>query len=465
MNTIKEKIFKNNPTRMIVFGFLVVIATGTILLCLPVSSQNGQSINVLDALFTATSATCVTGLVVVNTMEQWTAFGKTVLFCLIQIGGLGFMTFIVLGSLALHKKITLSDRLLIKESYNQNNIVGMVKYIQKIIFGTLLIEGIGAIFLAIAFVPLFGFKKGILYGIFHSVSAFCNAGFDIISLESFIPYVDNALINITIFILVILGGLGFMVWLDTIKVLKLKWIKKWSFRVAIKRLSLHSKIVYVSTFLLLAFGMLIFFMWESTNPYTMGHLSLKGKLLASAMQSVTVRTAGFNSIDQGSMTEVSKFVSVLLMFVGASPGGTAGGVKTVTLSVLWIAVLSVIRGSKYTHVFKRNISFSTLQKALAVFFISLTMVLLMTLLLSYTERNMAIEHNFMDILFETTSALGTTGITTGITPYLSNIGRIIIIIAMFMGRIGPISIVIALTKKQNQNKYQLQYAEEQIIVG
>ncbi|MEY8320583.1 TrkH family potassium uptake protein [Lachnospiraceae bacterium 46-61] len=465
MNTIKEKLFKNNPTRMIVFGFLVVIAMGTILLCFPISSQNGQSINVLDALFTATSATCVTGLVVVNTMEQWTVFGKTVIFCLIQIGGLGFMTFIVLGSLALHKKITLSDRLLIKESYNQNNIVGMVKYIQKIIFGTLLIEGIGAIFLAIAFVPIFGLKKGILYGIFHAVSAFCNAGFDIISLESFIPYVDNTLINITIFILVILGGLGFMVWLDTIKVFKLKWTKKWSYRAAIKRLSLHSKIVYISTFLLLAFGMLIFFVWESTNPYTMGHLSLKGKLLASAMQSVTVRTAGFNSIDQGSMTEVSKFVSILLMFVGASPGGTAGGIKTVTLSVLWIAVLSVVRGSKQTHVFKRNISFSTLQKALAVFFISLTMVLLMTLLLSYTERNMAIEHNFMDILFETTSALGTTGITTGITPYLSKVGRIIIIIAMFMGRIGPISIVIALTKKQNQNKYQLQYAEEQIIVG
>lgn len=465
MNIIKEKIFKNNPTRIIVFGFLVVVIVGTILLCLPISSQNGKSINVLDALFTATSATCVTGLVVVNTMEQWTAFGKIVIFCLIQIGGLGFMTFIVLGSLALHKKITLSDRLLIKESYNQNNIVGMVKYIKKIIFGTLFIEGIGAIFLAMAFIPLFGLKKGIVYGIFHSVSAFCNAGFDIISLESFIPYVDNALINITIFILVILGGLGFMVWTDTIRVLKLKWSKKWSFTTAIKRLSLHSKIVYLSTFLLLAFGMLIFFVWESTNPYTMGHLSLKGKLLASAMQSVTVRTAGFNSIVQGDMTEVSKFVSILLMFVGASPGGTAGGIKTVTISVLWIAVLSVVRGSKHTHVFKRNIPFSTLQKALAVFFISLTMVLLITLLLSYTERNMIIEHDFMDILFETTSALGTTGITTGITPYLSKIGRMIIIIAMFMGRIGPISIVIALTKKQNQNKYQLQYAEEQIIVG
>lgn len=465
MKQIKEKMFKNNPTRIIIFGFLVVILFGTVLLSLPFSSQNGKEIGILDALFTATSATCVTGLVVVNSMSQWTTFGKFVLFCLIQIGGLGFMTFIMLGSLVLHKKITLSDRLLIKESYNQNNIVGMVKYIKKIIFGTLLIEGIGAIFLTIVFTPIFGIKSGILYGIFHSVSAFCNAGFDIISLESLIPYVDNTLLNITLMFLIVLGGLGFMVWTDTIRVLKLKWTKKWSFRIAIKRLSLHSKIVYVSTFLLLLSGMILFFIWESTNPNTMGNLSLKGKLLASAMQSVTVRTAGFNSIDQGSMTEVSKFISILLMFVGASPGGTAGGIKTVTLSVLWIAVLSVVRGSNHTHVFKRNISFSTLQKALAVFFISLTMVLFITLLLSFTERNMPIEHSLMDILFETVSALGTTGVTTGITPYLSKTGRIIIIIAMFMGRIGPISIVIALTKKQNQKKYQLQYAEEQIIVG
>lgn len=465
MNQIKEKIFKNNPTRIIIFGFFVVICVGTILLSVPISSQNGECVGILNALFTATSATCVTGLVVVNTMSQWTAFGKLVIFCLIQIGGLGFMTFIVLGSLALHKKITLSDRLLIKESYNQNNIVGMVKYIKKIIIGTFLIESIGAILLAITFIPIFGFQKGILYGIFHSVSAFCNAGFDIISLESFMPYVDYAFMNITIMMLVILGGLGFMVWTDTIRIIELKCSKKWPFRTAIKKLSLHSKIAYISTFIFLLSGMILFFLWESTNPDTMGNLSLKGKLLASAMQSVTVRTAGFNSIDQGGMTEVSKFISILLMFVGGSPGGTAGGIKTVTVSVLGIAVLSVIRGSNHTHVFKRNIPFSTLQKALAVFFISFTMVLLMTLLLCFTERNIAIEHSFIDILFETVSALGTTGITTGITPYLTKIGRVIIIVAMFMGRIGPISIVIALTKKQNQNKYQLQYAEEQVIVG
>ena len=463
MNQIKEKIFKNNPTRVIIFGFLLVILIGTSLLCLPISSQNGKSIHVLDALFTATSATCVTGLVVTNTMSQWTAFGKFIIFCLIQTGGLGFMTFIVLGSLALHKKITLSDRLLIKESYNQNNIMGMVKYIKKIMFGTFLIESVGAILLSFVFVPMFGLTKGILYGIFHSVSAFCNAGFYIMSLDSLVPYVDYAFMNLVLMFLIILGGLGFMVWLDTIRVLKLKYQKKWSFKTAIKRLSLHSKIVYLSTFLFLFSGMLLFFLWESNNPATIGNLSLKGKVLGSAMQSVTVRTAGFNSIDQGAMTEVSKFVSILLMFVGGSPGGTAGGIKTVTLSVLWIAVLSVVRGSNHTHVFKRNISFLTLQKALAVFFISLATVLLMTLLLSFTERNMSVAHSFMDILFETVSALGTTGITTGITPHLSSMGRILIIIAMFMGRIGPISIAMALTKKQN--KYQLQYAEEQIIVG
>ncbi len=465
MDIKKEKPLKYNPTRMIVLGFFIVVCIGTILLALPIASADGKSIGLLNALFTATSATCVTGLVVVNTMIHWTLFGKVVILCLIQIGGLGFMTFIILGLMVLRKKITLSDRLLIKESYNQNSLMGMVSYIRKIIFGTLCIQGIGTILLSIVFVPLFGFSRGIFYGAFHSVSAFCNAGFDIVSEQSLVPYVGNVLLNITIMLLIIIGGLGFTVWLDTVRILKLKITKNWSFYTAIQRLSLHSKIVYLSTILLLFFGAILFFFWECSNPNTMGKLSFGEKILASCMQSVTVRTAGFNSIDQGAMTEVSKFISILLMFVGGSPGGTAGGIKTVTLSVLWIAVLSVIRGSNHTHMFHRSISFVTLQRALAIFFISLIIVLIITLLLSFTERNIAVEHSFIDILFETVSALGTVGITTGITPYLSPIGRVIIIIAMFMGRIGPITIVIALARKQHQNKYQIQYAEEQIIVG
>ena len=463
MNMKKAKTLKYSPTRIIVLGFFIVVCIGTILLALPISSADGKSIGLLDALFTATSATCVTGLVVVNTMTHWTVFGKIVILCLIQIGGLGFMTFIVLGLMVLRKKITLSDRILIKESYNQNSLTGMVSYIRKIIFGTLCIEGIGAILLSIVFIPLFGFYEGIAYGIFHSISAFCNAGFDIISEQSLMPYVGNVLLNVTIMSLIIVGGLGFTVWLDTIRILKQKKKKNWSFFTAIQRLSLHSKIVYLSTALLLFFGAVLFFLWEWSNPNTMGQLPLGEKILASCMQSVTVRTAGFNSIDQGAMTEVSKFISILLMFVGGSPAGTAGGIKTVTLSILWIAVLSVIRGSNYTHMFHRNIPFPTLQRALAIFFISLITVLLITLLLSFTERNIAIEHSFIDILFETVSALGTVGITTGITPYLSPVGRIIITIAMFMGRIGPITIVIALARKQKQN--QIQYAEEQVIVG
>lgn len=465
MKIINRKKNITNPTRMIILGFLLVILIGTILLNLPIASENGRSIGILDAFFTATSATCVTGLVVVNTMEHWSVFGKTVILCLIQIGGLGFMTFITLGFMITGKKITLKERLLIRESYNQQTLQGMVKYVRQIVIGTLMIEGIGAILLSTRFIGDFGIFKGIIYGIFHSISAFCNAGFDIIGQNSLMPYVGDTLVNATVMCLVVIGGLGFTVWMDTLKIFRFRRQYQLSWKNTIHKLSLHSKIVYTMTLILIFGGMVFFLLCESMNPVTLGGLTWKDKFLAALMQSVTARTAGFNTISQSGMTAASKFMTIVLMVIGGSPGGTAGGIKTVTLSVLLIAVLSVIRGSSTIHIFERNINFSTLQRALAVFFISFTAVIGITMLLTFTERHLVSQFEFMDLLYESVSALGTVGVSTGVTPNLSIAGRLIIAFAMFMGRIGPISIVIALAKKQDQNKDHIQYPNERVIVG
>lgn len=465
MKIQRNKFLGQNPTRMIILGFLIVIFMGTILLNLPIASRSGESIGFLDALFMATSAVCVTGLVVVNTLSHWSVFGKVVIICLIQIGGLGFMTFITLGLMLARKKITLKERILIKESYNQNSLQGMVKYVRRILVGTVFIELVGAIILSIRFSFDFGVQKGVIYGVFHSISAFCNAGFDIIGQESITPYVGDTVINLTIMGLIIIGGLGFTVWIDTVKILKMKMENGISWRNAIRRLSLHGKIVYTTTAVLIFGSALFFLLCEFENTETMAQLPMGSKVLASFMQAVTARTAGFNTIDQGSMTDASKIMTVLLMFIGGSPGGTAGGIKTVTMSVLVIAVISVIKGSRTTHCYERRIPFETLQKSLAVFFISLSAVIGITMLLTFTESGMTGAHEFMDLLFEVTSALGTVGVTTGVTPHLSVAGKMIIALAMFMGRIGPISIVIALSRKQSQDIDHIQYPEDRVIVG
>lgn len=462
---ILRKLKFISPTRMIILGFLTLIVIGTILLILPVSSANHTFTNGLDALFTATSSVCVTGLVVVDTTTHWSAFGKTVILILIQIGGLGFMTFVTLGFMMLKKQITLKDRLLIKESYNQTSMQGMVRFVRRIFIGTMVIEGIGVIFLTLRFSFDYPFMESLVYGIFHSISAFCNAGFDILPGDSLVPYATDFIINATIMLLIIIGGLGFPVWMDTYQIIQTKKQNRLPWKVMLRRLSLHSKIVYTVTPILILLGTIIFFTCEYSNPLTMRDMSIGDKTITSLFQSVTSRTAGFNTISQGGMTDASKFMTMILMVIGGSPGGTAGGIKTVTISILLIAVLSVIRGSRQTHIFERKIPFETLQKALAVFFISFLTIIVMTMILTFTENDIIVNHQFMDILFEVTSALGTVGVTTGITPYLSTAGRILIIIAMFIGRIGPITLVMGLTKKQHQTKNNIEYVEGQLIVG
>ncbi|MCT4611872.1 MAG: TrkH family potassium uptake protein [Clostridia bacterium] len=468
------KIFNMSPTQILVFGFFVVIMLGAFLLNLPVASMNGESIGFIDALFTSTSAVCVTGLVVVNTLAHWSVFGKVVIICLIQIGGLGFMSLVTMLFLLLGKRITLKGRLLIQEAFNQNDMSGMVKLVLNIIKGTILVELIGAIMLSFVFIPEHGIKRGIFYSIFHSISAFCNAGFDIVGDSSLTPYVYNPMVNITIMLLIIIGGIGFTVWIDFIETTKIKIREKLSLKKWFDKFSLHTKLVLSLTTFFLVVGFIFFFIAEYRNPETLGSMTLGQKVWASMFQSVTPRTAGFNTIDLGAMSYASKFMTILLMFVGGSPAGTAGGIKTVTVGILILTVLSTLRGEDKVNVYGRKISFSLVNRALAVIMIAMSIVVGVTMLLSITEApsfltggagSVCAYPSFMDLFFEATSAFATVGLTLGITSSLSVAGKIIIAITMFIGRLGPVTIALALLLKQDDNKNKIEYPEEKILVG
>ncbi len=465
MNFKIKGLFKFTPAHIIVFSFFIVTLTGAILLNLPIASQNGQSIGFIDALFTSTSAVCVTGLVTVNTFYHWSLFGKIVILMLIQIGGLGFMSLFTIILVVLGKKITLRGRILIQESFNLSNFKGMVMFLKKIVKGTFLIEGIGAIILSIRFIPEYGFKSGIFKGIFHSVSAFCNAGFDILGDNSLVPYETDYVINLTIMTLIILGGLGFTVLLDLNKYFKYKISKIRHKKTELFVMSVHSKLALTMTGILILLGAVLTFIIEYKNPDTLMHLRLDEKILASTFQSVTLRTAGFDSIGQADLNYGSKFLAIILMAIGGSPGGTAGGIKTVTIGTLILAVISVIKGKDSITAFKKTISISTVQKALSVTMMMMMLIFTATIILTITEKGIGIDFGFIDVLYEVVSALGTVGLTTGVTPSLSFIGKVVIILCMFIGRLGPITIVLGLTFGKLDKKNVIHYPEEKIIVG
>jgi trk system potassium uptake protein TrkH len=457
--------FDLKPAQILILGFLFVIFMGALLLDLPIASKatslgDRNSIGFIDALFTATSAVCVTGLVVVNTLEHWSLFGKVVIIILIQIGGLGFMTLATTFFMLLGKKIGLKERLVIQEALNQNAISGMVRLVRYILMGTLIIEGIGAFFLTLSFARDYPLNKAIGLGIFHSISAFCNAGFDIIGFNSLSPYVHNWNVNLTIMALIILGGLGYSVWIDVIKVTKEKFEKKLDFRHWFLRLSLHSKVVLVLTFSLLLGGLLLFFLLEMNNPNTMGDYTFMQKILASMFQSVTPRTAGFNTIPLDQMTDGSKFLTIILMFIGGSPAGTAGGVKTVTIGVLVFAVISVVRSKEETEMFDRRIPEDIVKRALAVIMISLSVVIMVTITLTITE-----EFNFLDIFFESVSAFASVGLTLGITGGLTTIGKLVVCMTMFIGRLGPMTMAVGFAIRNSRRKVKIRKPEEKVMVG
>lgn len=446
------------PTQILVLGFLLLIAVGTLLLNLPIASVDHESVGFIDALFTATSAVCVTGLVVVNTAAHWTIFGKLVILVLIQIGGLGFMTITTSLFMILGRKIGLKERMLIQEALNQYSLAGMVRLTRNIILGTFMIEGVGALLLSIKFVPKYGLV-GIFYGVFHSISAFCNAGFDILGDASLSPYLGDLLLNITIMLLIILGGLGFTVWMDTLHVTKKQLNNGFKFKKWFWALTLHTKLVLVITFFLIFGGFLFFFFIEGFNDQTLGTLPLNEKFLGALFQSVTTRTAGFNTMPLDQMTDASKFVSIIMMFIGGSPAGTAGGVKTVTIGVLVIEVLSVVRNKPDTEVFRRRISDNIVKRALAVIMISITVVMTVTAILTLTEQG-----DFLDIFFEAVSGFATVGLTLGQTGKLTTFGKIIMSMTMFIGRLGPVTMAVAFSIRNNRQQ-KIRQPEEKVIVG
>lgn len=443
----KFRMIELNPPRVLALGFAGLILLGSILLNLPIATKTGESIGFINSLFTSASAVCVTGLVVVNTGKYWSLFGQIVIICLIQMGGLGFMTMATLVALILGKKITLKERLVIKEQLNQGSMSGLVKLTKYVIFSTLAIEGIGAVLLSIRFIPIYGFVKGLWFGIFHSISAFCNAGFDITG-NSIVPFVGDVVINLTIAFLIIIGGLGFSVYIDITKNKKFK------------RLSLHSKLAIMITIVLIVAGMILVYAIEWNNPETFKYLSGKEKIVASFFQSVVPRTAGFNSIDISKIKDTTAFVMIILMFIGGSPGSTAGGIKTTTFGAIVLATLTVIKGNKDVEAYKKTIPHEIIYRSLAIATVGILLVIVVSMLLTITE-----DASFLDLLFETTSAFGTVGLTRGVTPNLSTFGRIIITLTMYFGRVGPLTMAFAFGKNQKTSGANYRYAEENIMVG
>ncbi|TYQ16066.1 UNVERIFIED_CONTAM: trk system potassium uptake protein TrkH [Acetivibrio alkalicellulosi] len=445
-----RRLFQLEPAKVIVLSFFVVIIIGAFLLTLPISSNsNVPRADFLTALFTATSATCVTGLVVVDTATQWSLFGQIVILILIQIGALGFVTFATFFSILLGRKVGLKTMILAQQSLNDFSFEGVLNLIKNVILATFTIELAGAIILATRFVPKYGLR-GIYISIFHSISSFCNAGFDILGgYQSLTTFNNDPVVLYSTAFLIILGGLGFIVWKNL-----------WEYRKD-KELLLHTKLVLVLVVSLLAFGTVFFLISEFNNPYTLGGLNLPGKINAAFFQSVTTRTAGFNSIPIGDMKEISKAISILLMFIGAAPGSTGGGVKVTTFGVIIVAILSQIKGVGHTIVFKRKVPYLSVTKSLAILGLSAMLIIILTTILLIFE-----DIAFLDVLFESVSAFGTVGLSAIGTSSLKNISRVFIIITMFLGRVGPLSFAIAMTMKNTKKKNQdVVYPEGKIIVG
>ncbi|GAA4704495.1 TrkH family potassium uptake protein [Brevibacillus fulvus] len=440
--------FHLDPPKILVLGFALIIFLGAFLLTLPAATVDGLGLSWLNALFTATSATCVTGLVVVDTGSTFTLFGQLVILSLIQVGGLGFMTFSTFFAFLVGKRISLRERLLLQESLNQVSMEGVVRLARRIMLFTIAIESAGGLLLGWRFSFDMPAGRAFYYGFFHSISNFNNAGFDLMGdFASLTYYVEDPLVNLVVCTLIILGGIGFIVMSEL-----------YEYRHT-KRLSLHAKVVLATTAFLLAFGTVLIFLMEYTNPKTLQPLSLVGKVLASLYQSVTPRTAGSNTLSIGDLQQTTLLLIIFLMFIGASPGSTGGGIKTTTFATLLGAVFSQIRGKEDVIFFRQRILPSMIYKSLTVTVSGLFVVMLVTMLLTVTERGI----DFLMILFEATSAFATTGLSMGLTPHLSPIGKIIIMLTMFAGRLGPLTIAFALA--QRKQKEYFRYPKGKIMIG
>lgn len=451
------------PSQVVALSFFIVIVTGGLLLCLPISHAPGVHVKPLDAFFTSTSAVCVTGLVTVTTATSWSLFGKLIILFLIQIGGLSFTTLFTLVAVQLGRKVTLRDRLNLQASFNTNDISGMVRMVLFVIRGTLIAEGVGAACLMGFFMRQgMGFLRSAFYGVFHAVSAFCNAGFDVVGENGFMPYVDRPFLNLVITTLIIIGGIGFTVWRDVYMKIKFRVSPELKRRY---RFSLHSRLALGYTAFLLLFGTAFFFVYEFSNPLTLGPLSIGHKILASYFQSVTLRTAGFFTISQGGLYEGSKLMSSIMMMIGGSPGGTAGGMKTVTVAVLMLSTWSALKGESRINAFGRSLSANSLQKALTVAVAMLFLWFFGSVALSFSEASIAYPHSAADILFEVASALGTVGLSAGLAPHLTGTGKLVLILCMYIGRIGPLTLVLSVVHRGNATNERIQFPNEEVLIG
>jgi len=457
---VSNRKLKLHPAQIIVVGFFALILLGAILLSLPFSSVPGHKVSFLDAFFTSTSAVCVTGLVVVDTGTTYTLFGQIVIIMLIQAGGLGVMTVTTMVFLLIGKRITLSERILIREAMNEFDLSGLVKMILKVIKVTLFAELTGAAVLTIRFVPMFGLK-GIYYSIFHAVSAFCNAGFDVMGREfspfcSLTPFASDPLVVLTVAALIVAGGLGFMVVSDVFSIGRIR---------ARRKMTRYTKFVLAANAVLIAIGLIAFFSAELGNKRTLGSLDTGGKILGGIFQSITPRTAGFNTIDQNAMLPVSKFITIILMFIGASPAGTGGGIKTTTAAIVMMFAFFGIKGHRDITMRGRRISPGTIQRATIIALTSFVFVAAACIALVSIEGNRGDMFTSENIIFEVMSAFGTVGLTAGLTPQLSIASRVVIMIVMFVGRVGLTSLVVALSSRAGQNNTCIRYPEERFMVG
>ena len=461
IQNLKYKLHKLNTAQIITLSFAGVIFVGGLILWLPFCTAAGQTTSFSDAMFTATTCVCVTGLVTVVTATHWSLIGKLVILLLIQIGGIGLIALASIIFISLNKKISLRNRRMIQESYNLEQMSGLVIIVRKVILCVFAAEGIGAFCYAFCFVPRFGLVKGLAQSVFTAVSAFCNAGIDLLGENSLADYVTNPLLNFTTMGLIIASGLGFNVWWDLGKRIKMVFQKKLSFHRFFRTLRLQSKLVLTTTAILLAGGTVFIFLFEHNNPDTLGKLSFGQKVMAAAFQSVTTRTAGFFTVDQGTLTSGSVILCLFFMVVGGSPMGTAGGVKTTTLAVLVLSIVANLRGKKDVEAYGRKIRSSYIRSALVVAGMAVGVLFVSVLALFAVMP----EAPFVDVIYELTSAVGTVGLSRGLTAALNTPAKWIVIFTMYLGRIGPLTLGAAVVSRAQKRTKDVHLAEENIMIG
>lgn len=444
LEKLSDKI-TSNPPLYLTLGFAILIIIGGCILSLPIFTRSGKATNLVDSIFVASSASCVTGLTTVNTAEHWNTYGHILILILIQIGGLGVMTLATLFPLLLRKKIGLKSRQILKEQLNIDTLQGIMKLFRYVLVFTFLVEILGAILLSLRFVPIFGMAKGLWYSIFHSVSAFCNAGFDLLG-DSIYPYRNDNLINITLMSLVVIGGLGFMV---TAEIFRKKSFEK---------LSTHAKLVLIISASLIVIGTLAFYLIESQAGGVLYKEGFKNSIMQSAFQSISARTAGFYSVKLNQMHDTSVLLLIILMVIGGSPGSTAGGLKTTTFGVLLLSTISIFKQEDEVTIFNKHIEPKIIRKALAIIMVYLGLIFIVIFILSLSEN-----FKVIDISYEVSSAFATVGASRGITQDLSTLGKILITISMYLGRIGPMTMAYSLGLK-SKTKY-IRYPEANISIG